>query len=177
MARGYLKCGNVCVYEIQMSAVVLTVPAAFDESLTFELTYQDCRHITLHASDGRMFIVKGSGNTDCIKNTFLYGFEPYKQIAVFHALQCLFFKKQRIAMADAAVQERLDALDNFSLSVVKIVGDVNTTAPDPQARPFDNVVLELELKWTQNGEPQITAPKEIRCTSISPAQFAHSIQI
>ena len=150
---------------VEMADTVVSATFGANEA---KLTYQDCKHITLHTTDGQMYVVKDCQNSNCVNNYILCGLEPFTQLAVFHALRCLFLKKQQGVLPDAVQQERLDSLDNFTLSVLQIIPD-NT--PQTADGPFDNVFVELEVKWTQNGE-QKSADRRIECISISPAQFA-----
>ena len=150
------------------------IPATFDDALSFTMTHHSPRIVSLHDSNGNMYIAERLIHTSQVNNTFLHGHEPCGQnITGLHVLECFFLKQQaekRLELPDI-MQQRLDSMENFTFAVSRVV----RKETERRSPPFGLVDIGFELKWTLNGEPGACA-FELQFVCISRKQFEVGVE-
>lgn len=128
------------------------MPATFDDALSFTMTHHSPRIVSLHDSNGNMYIAERLIYTGPVNNTFLHGLEPFgDKITGLHVLECFFLKQQaekRLELPDI-MQQRLDSMENFTFAVSRVA----QKETEKRSPPFGLVDIGFELKWTLSGEP------------------------
>ena len=152
-----------------MNTVV--IPASFSDVLVFTMTRYSSRIVSLHDSDGSMYIAERLIHTSPVNNAFLCGLELWgPKLTGLDALECFFLKQRGETLDDPAMQERLDAMDNFSFAVSQVVQKETEGTP-----PFGLVSVSFDCKWTVNGEPGVCV-FELEFVCISRKQFEQRVQ-
>ena len=149
------------------------IPAP-DEGLSFTMTHHNPRIISLHDSDGSMYIAERLIHTSQVNNAFLHGLELWgPKLTGLDALECFFLKQRGEKLDDPAMQKRLDAMDNFSFAVSQVVQ--KETARGAGTPPFGLVSVSFDCKWTVNGKPG-ECVFELEFVCISRKQFELRVQ-
>ena len=149
-----------------------TLIPAPDEGLSFKMTHYNPRIISLHDSEGSMYIAERLIHTSQVNNSYLHGLEPFgKKTDGLHALECFFMKQRGETLDDPEMQKRLDTMENFQFTVTCVTHKVTDFRQDRP--PFDLVDIKFHMEWTLCGKPG-GCEMELPFVCISKNQFENS---
>ena len=136
------------------------------------MTHHNPRIISLHDSDGSMYIAERLIHTSQVNNAFLHGLEPFGQKTTgLHALECFFMKQRGETLDDPEMQKRLDTMENFHFTVLCVTHKETEARSDRP--PFDLADVKFHTEWTLDGKPG-ECVFEIPFVRISRKQFENS---